>query len=262
MNKKLTRKQINEKLDALRRSRLCNDSYDIVPNSMACCYSINLPRYTLGEHHCENCQEDFICKEPSGDAEYIDTLVKRLKFAGLIAKAVYYCEDCAKKYKKSSVEIWVKPVDSKNWVISVPQGGRFSTRRGPKCIEDNEYVIIENILTYRLYGGTNAAKNGASNYKFVFENEEYRNRSGIIKFQVDAAVYKVLGIDFEYDMNEIKKGIKAWLLYNLVDHSKHDEYERFILENLDISENNSIKYSKFEKEMDKFCIKNGKIYKD
>ena len=135
MNRKLTREQINEKLDALRRSRLSDDSYEILRHSIACCYSISMRRFSNVRHHCENCQEDFICKEMSGDSEYINTLIKRLKFAGLIAKAVYYCDDCAQKYKKQNVEIWVKPVDSKKWAVSVPKGsGRFGICSGPECV--------------------------------------------------------------------------------------------------------------------------------
>lgn len=145
--KKLSRKQINEKLEILRNSWSAEESYFITQGSFAMCYMIapeREPEYDILQ--CGKCGKEFQVKKGITHG-YVQTAKDFCK-TGLIAKFVCHCEDCVRVHGLNDYEMWVKAQDETAWHKSYPQMG-IDYERGKwlsKYTSDFEYELVLDFL--------------------------------------------------------------------------------------------------------------------
>lgn len=121
--KRLTRKQINERLEQLRESWADEESYFITQGSNAMCYMVDFEREPKFDTlKCGKCGKEFQVKQ--GTTYGYDRITTDFCKVGMDAKFVCHCEDCVNTHALYSYEIWIKAQDETAWHKSYPQIGR------------------------------------------------------------------------------------------------------------------------------------------
>lgn len=118
--KKLTRKQINERLEQLRKSWPNEENYFITQGANAMCYM----RAPDGVHEydtlkCGKCGKMFKVKK--GTTYGYDHIAKDFCKMGMAARFVCYCNDCSKDNELCRYEMWVRAQDETEWHKSFPK---------------------------------------------------------------------------------------------------------------------------------------------
>lgn len=209
---KLSREQINHKLDLLKQSSMDEDSMTIIRPANAMCYCISFDDYSKAnitcELTCELCGAQMQYKKDEYDR--INRWVEKLQSVGLEAKAKFYCKDC----KKNRTEIWIKTIDDEKWNVTIPS------------FDYKEYQIAINFLLANECLDTTKEETKRSGTLF-HENIRPLSYSGVFsddvgsrdyfsnlrkKTAVDISLKRVLGIEIKYDTDEIKAMIRAEIM--------------------------------------------------
>lgn len=252
---KLTREQINARLEKLRQSRFDEDPYadpdDLnslwrKPPSFAMCYMTAIDDDFFDETPktekvtCENCGVSRQVLKKTFDSAM--SLVNELNNAGLVSKLVYNCPHCATQYHKAEYEIWIKTIDDSDWNVTVPYSITSCKDDDKNVVYDDEYHFAVKFLTEKtkskdlsypcLYPEYHKNTYGEYHENIYDEDDEniydeyHENTYGEYKLKIDSALHKVLKLDIIFDLNELKKNIEIalnWDNYNSIkDDYRHD----------------------------------------
>ncbi len=146
---KLTRDQINKKLEILRRSRLNEESYVITRPAMAMCYSMSYPKECSKLYVCVTCGKEFKVSwrsNSSATIEDFEKIVERFRAAGVEAELVCNCEECVAHHGCNRYEIRIKTEEERDWHFSFPNiERRFGAE--DQYTSDFEYELVLKFLT-------------------------------------------------------------------------------------------------------------------
>lgn len=173
---KITREEINRRLELLRKSKSDDESYkkskDRPPSAM--CYMVAMPNYPekfkcniCGKDEYWDITDDFFATF-IGFSPDVELKVRMLQNAGLDATYVYHCRKCVKKHKKSMFEIWVKAVDDDEWNITIPAGSYGLRDKDTEPVTCEEYLLTSIFLT-----ATDQTQNLAKEFDHLY-NDVYR----------------------------------------------------------------------------------------
>lgn len=229
---KLTREQIDARLEKLRQSRFDEDPYadpdDLnslwrKPPSFAMCYMTTIDEDFFDKTPktekvtCENCGISRQVLQKDFDSAM--SLVNELNNAGLVSKLVYNCPHCTTQYHKAEYEIWIKTIDDSAWNVTVP----YSIT---SCEDDDKNVVYDDEYHFAVKFLTEKTRSKDLSYPCLYP--EYNdNTYGEYKLKIDSALHKVLKLDIIFDLNELKKNIEIalnWDNYNSIkDYYRYDQ---------------------------------------
>ena len=210
---KITREEINRRLELLRKSKSDDESYkkskDRRPSAM--CYMVAMPNYPekfkcniCGKDEYWDIKDDFFATI-IGFSPDVELKVRMLQNAGLVATYVYHCRKCVKKHKKSMFEIWVKAVDDDEWNITIPAGSYGLRDKDTEPVTDEEYLLTSIFLT-----ATDQTQNLAKAFDHLY-NEVYRLMA--LEEFVGKELFESIDVDYETD-NHWKKKEKKKIIHN------------------------------------------------
>jgi len=223
---KLTRKQIDERLEQLRKTRLSEENYFTTRPAMAMCYAPRMDKEIFTNKKCRECGKEFKIVWGVWDDENIEiyegkdnSIVEKFRNIGIDAKLICNCEICVEKHNLNQFEMWIKTPDEEEWHKSIPQikceNNHFLQHKQEidlsKCVSDFEYKLVLDFLIIpntEIY--SNLSYKGINNADSTRDFED----AGFIKTQIDKALSKVLGLQIFYDKLEIKKNIEFILRGN------------------------------------------------
>lgn len=237
--KKLTRTEIDERLEALRKTKDAEENnYFHTANLHAMCY-VTISPFMTGEKSitrtCCTCGNEFIVGKYTLDEfniKHYEDIVKRFENAGMQAEIKYFCDTC--KDCPTSI-IYLKTQDETDWHISYPRYEDSDLNKFYDCTDLSDYETVLKFLTQAILPEK-------LSYSQLF-NEIYTYQ-GFIKSNVHSALKKVLGINILYDKSEIKRMLEAyisnnfsslekqWLLDNMTKILDKSEKETFTEKNL------------------------------
>lgn len=151
--KKITREEINKRLEILHKSRLNDESYTITKSSNAMCYSINLEAF---DHHsktfiCSSCGKNF---ERHGSdlrlfspIEYLERVIERYRLAGMDAEFHNNCPECVSQKGCKGFEVKIKSKEEKEWHVSAPSLYRDTWSYDDYYTSFFEYETVLKFLT-------------------------------------------------------------------------------------------------------------------
>lgn len=202
---KITREEINRRLELLRKSKSNDESYkkskDRRPSAM--CYMVAMPNYPekfkcniCGKDEYWDIKDDFFATIIDFSPD-VELKVRMLQNAGLDATYVYHCRKCVKKHKKSMFEIWVKAVDDDEWNITIPAGSYGLRDKDTEPVTDEEYLLTSIFLT-----ATDQTQNLAKAFDHLY-NEVYRLMA--LEEFVGKELFESIDVDYETDNHWKKK---------------------------------------------------------
>lgn len=202
---KITREEINKKLELLRKSKSDDESYkkskDRPPSAM--CYMVAMPNYPekfkcniCGKDEYWDIKDDFFATF-IGFSPDIELKVRMLQNAGLDATYVYHCRKCVKKHKKSMFEIWVKAVDDDEWNITIPAGSYGLRDKDTEPVTCEEYLLTSIFLT-----ATDQTQNLAKEFDYLY-NDVYRLMA--LEEFVGKELFESIDVDCETNVRWIKE---------------------------------------------------------
>ena len=146
---KMTRAQINERLEKLRKSRLNDESYTIVRPAMAMCYSISPPRDKKEIRICSNCGQPFEIEydERDNKIKATEDIVEQFKNAGVEARFICNCPSCVEKKDVKPFEIWIKAEEETEWHKSNPAEVNYCRDKIDEYTSKFEYNLVLRFLT-------------------------------------------------------------------------------------------------------------------
>ena len=149
--KKMTRAQINERLEKLRQSRLDDASYTIARPAMAMCYYMSMPRVESVTRSCSTCGQSFEIdylvygRNEKNVIEKKENIVEQFRNAGLDARFICNCPSCVEKQGLTPFEIWVKSAEETEWHKSKP--AEIDHCADNEYTSDFEYELVLRFLT-------------------------------------------------------------------------------------------------------------------
>lgn len=202
---KITREEINKKLELLRKSKSDDESYkkskDRPPSAM--CYMVAMPNYPekfkcniCGKDEYWDIKDDFFATF-IGFSPDVELKVRMLQNAGLDATYVYHCRKCVKKHKKSMFEIWVKAVDDDEWNITIPAGSYGLRDKDTEPVTCEEYLLTSIFLT-----ATDQTQNLAKEFDYLY-NDVYRLMA--LEEFVGKELFESIDVDCETNVRWIKE---------------------------------------------------------
>lgn len=149
---KMTREEINRKLEQLRETRLDDENYSSKPFSIISCYDIVECFETITlKRKCDFCKKNFLITGSydriHSIADYED-IVHEFRQAGLQAKFVYHCDACAEKHHLHHYEMRLKTFDEDDWHTSIPSC-EPSDADFKKCISNSDYRLVLKFLAVK-----------------------------------------------------------------------------------------------------------------
>lgn len=157
--KKITREEIDNRLQKLRESNLNEETYTMTRPAFAMCYSMAIPEYYTKTRKCDSCGKDFETVYRSDDDENFiqyEKALEKLSVLGLDARLACRCGECVASRKGRCFEIRVKAEDEKEYHVSYPKklrGMNFSPykeRSDRKWISLFDLSLVQKFLTASL----------------------------------------------------------------------------------------------------------------
>lgn len=235
----LSREEINKKLEQLRVSKLgevkeLNDDELSIPTAM--CYAMVMPRMMTISRFCSHCKRPFeFCAEERKNIYYdYEDIVNEFFEAGVVAELNYICPECAEKLGHDLEMKIAYDADNYKEVISYPKTGRRGTynrknRRYGSDIWHYEYAL-----------------------KFLKGDHTYSsltNGEYVLKFPIDMALYRVLGLEITYSIEEAIWQFNAIVKRNIYAKGREQELTKSFNEKIKAF-NDSIKLLDFEEIVD------------
>lgn len=203
---KLSRDELNRRLEALRKTRNDEESYSIIQwNRFAMCYSTSpwKPRNSC-RLRCNKCGNQFE-KSYGRYANLVNETyehARKFERVGLESTVVFYCDECAMSLSAANCELWLKNFDDDQCHAST----LIEDEKLPHSVTRSEYNIVLKFLSKSI-------SNDFSYNSLISERESiYRRDAGPLKVKIDVALTKVLGVTIEYDKAEAHKLLEALMV--------------------------------------------------
>lgn len=217
---KLTREEINQKLEMLRKSNMDSGNYYNNRGSLddcVTCYTTSFPfKIVYKFSECNNCGKSYEFKAYKGSVEKINDVIKKLNNSGVEAKFITNCEECQVNVKLKAFEVWVKLEHENDWNISCP--AMDSQRLISAMPEEVSFKEYDYVYRFLLENKDLSYSNLKIDKRFdIFKIQhpfDIDSKKGLFKTKMDVALYKVLGLKINYTELEVIKNAE-YLLKNL-----------------------------------------------
>ena len=220
---KLTRQEIEKRLEILRKSRLNEESFYITRPAVACCYSIvpklltrNLPKCV-----CDICGKEFSVNEWELDEiEPFAKIVERFCKIGVEAKLIRMCYECAKNNGGAQYSVLIRAEGENCWHTSFPKIDKcmyniFSEKNKNYCLTSKfEYELVLKFLTFQeKIEDLNGFFDNLYNVVFRKRNVEFYVVRELIKQHITEPLDSDFKKEFSEKLREIF-GDKYKLIFN------------------------------------------------